>query len=189
MGASRLSLSLVWSDKDCEKTHCSKMLDKTRKLEIKGSELIWCIDLTCSDLSWWKQSKSTFTSCSVQLTNDDLQRLIDLQNVMQKQIIGQPEATGPVCNAMKRAHMGFRDMNRPAASFIFCGPTGVGKTETAKILASQYFQNKEALIRLDMSEYQDWHEVSKLFGAPPGRPKTLFPLVPDHSQSYLQIFI
>ena len=104
----------------------------------------------------------------LQLTQSGTQNLLKLKRGMQTQIIGQPEAIDAVCNAMKRARMGFRDPNRPAASFIFCGPTGVGKTETAKILASEYFQQKEALMRLDMSEYQKEHDLSKLIGSPPG---------------------
>jgi ATP-dependent Clp protease ATP-binding subunit ClpB len=83
-------------------------------------------------------------------------------------VIGQPEATEAVANAVRRSRAGMQDPNRPIGSFIFLGPTGVGKTETARALAEFLFDDEEAMVRIDMSEYMEKHAVSRLVGAPPG---------------------
>lgn len=95
-------------------------------------------------------------------------KLLNLENTLQKRIIGQREAVGAISRAIRRARVGVRDPSRPIASFLFTGPTGVGKTEMAKALALEYYGSKEAMIRVDMSEYMEKHTVSKFFGSPPG---------------------
>src|SRR4030088_237407 len=85
-----------------------------------------------------------------------------------ERVIGQDEAVGAVANAVRRNRSGLSDPNRPVGFFIFLGPTGVGKTELARALAEFLFDNEQALIRLDMSEYQEKHTVARLIGAPPG---------------------
>src|SRR4030088_3586265 len=85
-----------------------------------------------------------------------------------ERVIGQDEAGSAVANAVRRNRSGLSDPNRPVGSFIFLGPTGVGKTELARALAEFLFDNEQALIRLDMSEYQEKHTVARLIGAPPG---------------------
>ncbi|MCK5129520.1 MAG: ATP-dependent Clp protease ATP-binding subunit [Clostridiales bacterium] len=103
-----------------------------------------------------------------QLTQDESERLLDLEKELHKRVIGQDEAIGAVARAIKRARAGLKDPKRPIGSFIFLGPTGVGKTELCKTLAEAVFADEDALIRLDMSEYMERHSVSKLIGSPPG---------------------
>lgn len=104
----------------------------------------------------------------VQVTKSESETLLNLEKTLHKTVIGQNEAVSAVCRAMKRARVGLRDPNRPIASFIFAGPTGVGKTELAKTLSRVYFDSEDAMIRFDMSEFGEKHNVSRLLGAPPG---------------------
>ncbi|OMO85529.1 Chaperonin ClpA/B [Corchorus capsularis] len=102
------------------------------------------------------------------VSSEDSLKLLNLESTLQKKIIGQNEAVEAISRAIRRARVGIRDPSRPIGSFLFTGPTGVGKTETAKALASEYYGSKEAMIRIDMSEYMEEHTVSKFLGAPPG---------------------
>ncbi|PZD70835.1 ATP-dependent Clp protease ATP-binding subunit ClpC [Acaryochloris thomasi RCC1774] len=102
------------------------------------------------------------------LTESESENLLQLEDILHQRIIGQEEAVKAVSRAMRRVRTGLKDPNRPIASFIFSGPTGVGKTELAKALASSYFGSEAAMIRLDMSEYMESHTVAKLVGSPPG---------------------
>jgi len=95
-------------------------------------------------------------------------RLTRLEAELERRVIGQPEALAAVANAVRRARAGLQDPNRPTGSFIFLGPTGVGKTETARALAEFLFDDEKALVRLDMSEYMEKHAVARMIGAPPG---------------------
>ncbi len=104
----------------------------------------------------------------VKLTQTEAQKLLDLENVLHKRVIGQDDAVRAVSDAIRRARAGLKDPNRPVGSFIFVGPTGVGKTELSKALAEAVFGDENALIRVDMSEYMEKHSVSKMVGAPPG---------------------
>jgi len=104
----------------------------------------------------------------VKLTETEAQRLLDLEKVLHQRVIGQDGAVKAVSDAIRRARAGLKDPNRPVGSFIFVGPTGVGKTELSKALAESVFGNENNLIRVDMSEYMEKHSVSKLVGAPPG---------------------
>jgi ATP-dependent Clp protease ATP-binding subunit ClpC len=102
------------------------------------------------------------------LTETESELLLHLEDTLHQRLIGQEEAVTAVSKAVRRARVGLKDPNRPIASFIFSGPTGVGKTELAKALASYFFGSEEAMIRLDMSEFMERHTVSKLIGSPPG---------------------
>ena len=102
------------------------------------------------------------------LTEDEAQKLMKLEEVLHQRVIGQDEAVAAVSRAIRRARAGLKDPNRPVGSFIFLGPTGVGKTELARALAEVMFGDRDAMIRIDMSEYMEKHTVSKLIGAPPG---------------------
>ena len=102
------------------------------------------------------------------LTESESELLIHLEDTLHQRLIGQDEAVSAVSRAIRRARVGLKNPNRPIASFIFSGPTGVGKTELAKSLASYFFGSEEAMIRLDMSEFMERHTVSKLIGSPPG---------------------
>lgn len=102
------------------------------------------------------------------LTADDRMHLVHLDEKLRKRVVGQDEAVTAICRAVKRSRVGLKDPNRPMAALLFCGPTGVGKTELTKALAASYFGSEEAMLRLDMSEYMERHSVSKLIGSPPG---------------------
>ncbi|MBD2418917.1 ATP-dependent Clp protease ATP-binding subunit [Anabaena cylindrica FACHB-243] len=102
------------------------------------------------------------------LTESESELLLHLEDTLHKRLIGQEQAVTSVARAIRRARVGLKNPNRPIASFIFSGPTGVGKTELAKSLAAYFFGAESAMIRLDMSEYMESHNVSKLIGSPPG---------------------
>ena len=104
----------------------------------------------------------------VKLTQTEAQKLLDLENVLHKRVIGQDNAVKAVSDAIRRARAGLKDPNRPVGSFIFVGPTGVGKTELSKALAEAVFGNEDNIVRIDMSEYMEKHSVAKMVGAPPG---------------------
>ncbi|WP_417367784.1 ATP-dependent Clp protease ATP-binding subunit [Glutamicibacter arilaitensis] len=104
----------------------------------------------------------------VKLTEEESSRLLNMEDELHKRVIGQDSAIKAISQAIRRTRAGLKDPNRPGGSFIFAGPTGVGKTELAKALAEFLFGEEEALITLDMSEYSEKHTVSRLFGAPPG---------------------
>ena len=102
------------------------------------------------------------------LVQSEMAKLLHLEDELHQRVIGQDEAVTAVADAIQRSRAGLADPNRPTASFIFLGPTGVGKTELAKALASYLFDTEEAIVRIDMSEYMEKHAVSRLIGAPPG---------------------
>ena len=102
------------------------------------------------------------------ITQDENKKLRDLEKALHKRVIGQNEAINAIARAIRRGRVGLKDPKRPIGSFLFLGPTGVGKTETAKALAYELFGNESSMIRIDMSEYMESHSISKLIGAPPG---------------------
>lgn len=104
----------------------------------------------------------------VQLTKEESERLLNMENVLHERVIGQSEAVTAIAKAIRRGRVGLKDPKRPVGSFIFLGPTGVGKTELCKALAEAMFGDENAMLRLDMSEYMEKHTVSKLIGSPPG---------------------
>jgi len=102
------------------------------------------------------------------LAQTEIEKLLNLESELQKKVIGQNKAVQSISSAIQRSRTGLSDPSRPIASFLFLGPTGVGKTELSKALASQLFDSENALIRIDMSEYMEKHSISRLIGAPPG---------------------
>ena len=102
------------------------------------------------------------------LLEGETEKLIHMEERLHERVVGQDEAVSAVANALRRARTGLQDPNRPIGSFVFLGPTGVGKTELARALAEFMFDDERALVRLDMSEYQERHTVARLIGAPPG---------------------
>lgn len=112
---------------------------------------------------------ATWTGIPVKkLAGEEAERLLKLEEVLQQRVVGQKDAVKAVAKAVRRARAGMKDPKRPIGSFIFLGPTGVGKTELARALAEALFNDENAMIRLDMSEYMEKHTVSRLVGAPPG---------------------
>lgn len=112
---------------------------------------------------------STWTGVPMtKLSDDETEKLINMEENLHKRIIGQDQAVVSISKAIRRARTGLRDPDKPIASFIFAGPTGVGKTELTKALAAYFFDSEEKMVRLDMSEFMERHTVSKIIGSPPG---------------------
>lgn len=112
---------------------------------------------------------SSWTKIPIQkLTELESERLLNLESILHKRVVGQNEAVKSIARAVRRARVGIKDPNRPIGSFIFLGPTGVGKTELSKALAEAMFGDENSIIRVDMSEYMESHSVSRLIGSPPG---------------------
>lgn len=107
------------------------------------------------------------------VTQDEAQKLLSIEDTMKKMVVGQDEAVRQISTALRRARAGIRDENKPIASFLFVGTTGIGKTQTAKALAKNYFGNTNNMIRLDMSEYQQIDSINRLLGTPDGKTKGL----------------
>ena len=97
-----------------------------------------------------------------------MDKLVRMEDALHARVVGQDEAVAAVANAIRRSRAGLSDPNRPIGSFLFLGPTGVGKTELARALAEYLFDDERAMVRIDMSEYREKHSVSRLVGAPPG---------------------
>lgn len=133
---------------------------------IPESERLLKEEVTAEDIA---RVVSRWTGVPVrQLVKDESERLLHLEDELGRRVIGQDEALKAVANAIRRSRVGIAERNRPLATFLFLGPTGVGKTETAKALASLMFGDERAIVRLDMSEYSEPHTIARLVGAPPG---------------------
>ena len=135
-----------------------KRQEKSRK---KGQPEVTAEDIAKVISTWTKVPVS-------RLTEKESERLLKLESILHKRVIGQEEAVSSVARAMRRGRVGLQDPRRPIGSFLFLGPTGVGKTELSKALAEAMFGSENALIRVDMSEYMEGHSVSKMIGSPPG---------------------
>ena len=161
------------NEQDCERA--ARLRDEQKELQTK---------LDDAKKKWQEQQKgnsgevtaediakivSEWTGIPVvQLTKEESERLLNMENVLHERVIGQSEAVTAIAKAIRRGRVGLKDPKRPVGSFIFLGPTGVGKTELCKALAEAMFGDENAMLRLDMSEYMEKHTVSKLIGSPPG---------------------
>ena len=149
----------------------AELLNKQRKLEakldkIKQNKNAKSVVVDAEDIA---DVVSVWTKIPVnKLTEQESKRLERLEEELHKRVVGQNEAVDAVAKAIKRSRVGLKDPKRPVGSFLFLGPTGVGKTELSKALAEAVFGSEDALIRVDMSEYMEKHSVSKLIGSPPG---------------------
>jgi ATP-dependent Clp protease ATP-binding subunit ClpC len=139
-----------------------KELDEARATQAEASPLIVTPELIARVVEDWTGVPVT------QMVESERQNLMNLENDLHQRVIGQDEAIGAVSRAIRRSRAGLKDPKRPIGSFLFLGPTGVGKTELARALAAELFGGEDAMIRLDMSEYMEPHTVSRLFGSPPG---------------------
>ena len=147
--------------------------EKKLKEELKSNELKWEQEKQTSNLTVGyeeiAQIVSDWTSVPVtRMTTEESERLLHLENELHNRVIGQEQAVQALSNAVRRARVGLKDPNKPVGSFIFVGPTGVGKTLLAKALAESLFGDEDAMTRIDMSEYMEKHSVSRLVGSPPG---------------------
>ena len=137
-----------------------------QKEEWKGKTSKFSGEVTVNDIA---NVVSMWTSIPVtELTKEETERLLNMESILHKRVIGQNEAVTSVAKAIRRGRVGLKSPKRPIGSFIFLGPTGVGKTELCKALAEAIFGDEDAMLRLDMSEYMEKHTVSRLVGSPPG---------------------
>jgi len=142
-----------------------KLSEELRQLRL-GSEEVELPQVTAEDIA---EVISMWTGVPVtRIAGEESKRLLHMEEALHQRIVGQDEAIETISKAVRRARAGLKDPKRPIGTFIFLGPTGVGKTETAKALAEFMFGSEEALIKLDMSEFMERHNVSRLVGAPPG---------------------
>ena len=148
--------------KDLDKTE--KKIEKTKhNMREKEQEQMLVTEEDVADVV------SVWTKIPVsKITQTESQRLLKLEEILHKRVVGQNEAVETVAKAIRRGRVGLKDPKRPIGSFLFLGPTGVGKTELSKALAEAMFGNENAIIRVDMSEYMEKHSVSKMIGSPPG---------------------
>lgn len=143
-----------------------RAISQNKKTEGKSGEPDFSPVVTEEDIA---HIVASWTGVPVnKLTESESEKLLHMEDTLHQRLIGQEEAVKAVSRAIRRARVGLKNPNRPIASFIFSGPTGVGKTELTKALASYFFGSEEAMVRLDMSEYMERHTVSKLIGSPPG---------------------
>ena len=149
------------SEREAKQAELEKLQRKSKKQS--GRKTIKVGEAEIADIvsGWTKIPVS-------KLTENEASRLGKLENTLHKRVIGQEEAVSAVAKAVRRGRVGLKDPKRPIGSFLFLGPTGVGKTEISKALAEAVFGNEEAMIRVDMSEYMEKHSVSKMIGSPPG---------------------
>lgn len=173
IAALNVELDQSFMDNDLEAAHETKLaiklleekLDKLKKRHDNSARLQNLVldedDIATVVADWTKIPVS-------RLKEEESKRLLHLEDVLHKRVIGQNEAVEAVAKAIKRGRVGLKDPKRPIGSFLFLGPTGVGKTELSKALAEAVFGDEKALIRVDMSEYMEKHSVSKMIGSPPG---------------------
>jgi len=169
---------------DKEKEEAIRIQDFERAANLRDRERSLKEQLNSMKLNWDTQNSikmlivdaekiasvvSSWTKIPIQkLTELESERLLNLEEILHKRVVGQNEAVKSIAKAVRRARVGIKDPNRPIGSFIFLGPTGVGKTELSKALSEAMFGDENSIIRVDMSEYMESHSVSKLIGAPPG---------------------
>ncbi len=148
--------------KDLDKT--DKKIEKTKHnmREKEQEQMLVTEDDVADVVSVWTKIPVS------KITQTESQRLLKLEEILHKRVVGQNEAVETVAKAIRRGRVGLKDPKRPIGSFLFLGPTGVGKTELSKALAEAMFGNENAIIRVDMSEYMEKHSVSKMIGSPPG---------------------
>ncbi len=151
-------------DREIEIKQQIRALSQARKSELSKNQETPVVDE--EDIAY---IVSSWTGIPVsKITESESVKLMQMEETLHQRVIGQEEAVRAISRAIRRARVGLKNPNRPIASFIFSGPTGVGKTELTKALAAYFFGSEEAMIRLDMSEYMERHTVSKLIGSPPG---------------------
>ena len=167
-GAARKELEQELHDalRECRYEKAAELRDKMQKIVTRPLDGKRPRAVTGADVAW---AVSARTGIPVgRLTANERERLLNLESVLSARVVGQSRAVSAVAEAVRRGYSGVRDEERPIASLLFTGPTGVGKTELCRVLAEELYGSKEAMIRLDMTEYMEKQSVSRLIGAPPG---------------------
>ncbi len=162
----------AWADRDYEKAAQTKTELARRKDEFKMALKAWKAETNLDDVVNTSDVAAIVHSWTgipvMDLLEEEMEKLLRMEDHLRRRIIGQERAIEAVSDAIRRARSGLKDPRRPIGTFLFLGPTGIGKTELAKVLAAFLFDSEDALLRIDMSEYREGHTVSRLFGAPPG---------------------
>ena len=144
----------------------AQLRDRMQKLTGRSTQTRKSRQVTGADVAWAVSERTGIPAG--RLRADERERLLGLEKVLSASILGQEEAVGQVAQVLRRSLSGIRDQNRPVASLLFTGPTGVGKTQMCRILARELYGSRDSMIRLDMTEYMEKHAVARLIGAPPG---------------------
>ena len=161
-----LELELHEAVRESRFEKAAELRDKMQRMAVRPTEGRRSRAVMASDIAW---AVSARTGIPVgRLTADERERLLSLEKILSKHVIGQESAVEAVAETVRRGLSGIRDENRPVASLLFAGPTGVGKTELCRALAEELYGNRDAMIRLDMTEYMEKQSVARLIGAPPG---------------------
>ena len=162
----------AWTERDYEKAAQTKAELARLREEFKSALKAWKADTNLDDVVDTADVAAIVHSWTgipvMDLLEEEMEKLLRMEDYLRQRIIGQERAIEAVSDAIRRARSGLKDPRRPIGTFLFLGPTGIGKTELARVLAAFLFDNEDALLRVDMSEYREGHSVSKLFGAPPG---------------------
>ena len=162
----------AWTDRDYEKATQTKAELARLKDEFKTALKNWKAEANLDDVVDTSDIAAIVHSWTgipvMDLLQEEMKKLLRMEDYLRQRIIGQERAIEAVSDAIRRARSGMKDPRRPIGTFLFLGPTGIGKTELAKVLAAFLFDSEDALLRVDMSEYREGHTVSRLFGAPPG---------------------
>lgn len=158
---------------DYEEAAKIRDLEKKTKEELEDIKTEWKQETQTSSMAVAYEEiaevVSDWTGVPVsRMTTEESERLLDLEKTLHERVVGQEQAVEAVANSVRRARVGLKDPNKPVGSFIFVGPTGVGKTHVAKVLSESLFGDEDDMIRIDMSEYMEKHSVSRLVGSPPG---------------------
>ena len=165
-GRQDLELELHEAVRESRFERAAELRDRMQKIAVRSADSRRPRAVTGNDVAW---AVSARTGIPVgRLTANERERLLKLEEALSKKVMGQEKAVSAVAESVRRGFSGVRDENRPIASLMFTGPTGVGKTELCRVLAEELYGSKDALIRLDMTEYMEKQSVSRLIGAPPG---------------------
>jgi len=163
----KFEVAITARDKEMEvRAQIRAIIQTNKKFAEKYGELLEAPTVESDDIG---HIVSSWTGIPItKISQSETEKLVNMESILHKRIIGQHQAVTAIAKAIRRARTGLKNPNRPVASFIFSGPTGVGKTELTKTLASYYFGADDAMVRLDMSEFMERHTVAKLIGSPPG---------------------
>ena len=161
-----LEQELTDAVKNSQYEKAAEIRDKMQKMVEKSGESRRSKTVTAGDIAWAVSMRTGIPAG--RLSEDMRQRLLNLETIVKQQVVGQDQAVEKACCAVRTGLSGLRDENRPVASLLLTGPTGVGKTELCRVLARELYGKEDALIRLDMTEFMEKHSVARLIGAPPG---------------------